>query len=725
MPADSVVPSTVAPDNHRVRRTTRWTGDAWKVFVGVAMAYSAGAVLAWLSFGAMSGPAFFFPAAGVTLAAMLLTRPSVWPAVVAAVVVGEMGVDVAFGAPTSVAAGYTVANVIEPLIAATVIRAICGGAPDLTTRRELAVFVGGGCLLGPIAGGLIGGSVAAHHEGLAWLPTVATWWAGDALGALVVGAPILLWPRQSWVFVRHRTESVAALALTAGLGIVAFRSELPPSLIMLPLLVWAALRLNVIGAALTGTVMGFLANSMYTRSDFFAGVDLPDSARLLIARVLLGVMVVVAMLIAQESAGRTAAQQLHTAERRERRRLQSLAGLAQQLSAALTRDDIGEAIAANVLDDAGASAVNLGVVSADRTHLEWVCIVGYAAPITARYKQGIALTDRTAATDTLASGTPQRFPSPQDFLRRYPAGRPWLEMSGLQSLLHWPVTDGKDTIGVLTLGWQEPQPLDSAQQAYTAAVATLAGQALRREQVYADERDKAVALQTAILPTSPVSTREMGIGVYYQPAETTHGVGGDWFDTLVLPKGQIYLCVGDVVGHGLPAVQDMAQLRSAARTLALLGTPPERIMAEMNYIAHHSTRGGFATMAVALYDPDTRKLAYSTAGHPPPLLLRNDPHTVELLDDGHGPVLGPVRTAGYAEGTTTLNPGDLLALYTDGLIERPGLDIDAGIQRLADTLTARRAAEDLSGACHDICTELTTRPHGDDTCILLARISAP
>ncbi|MCB0947174.1 MAG: MASE1 domain-containing protein, partial [Mycobacterium sp.] len=130
-------------------------------------AYLAGAVLAWQSFGAGVGPAFF-PPAGVTLAAMVLNRRSRWPVIVAAIVLAEFAVDLRYGASPRSAAGLALANSVEPLIGASLVLAWCKGVPDLRDRSDLARFVAAACLAGPLVGGLIGGAMAAAQHDTAW-----------------------------------------------------------------------------------------------------------------------------------------------------------------------------------------------------------------------------------------------------------------------------------------------------------------------------------------------------------------------------------------------------------------------------------------------------------------------------------------------------------------------------------------------------------------------------
>ncbi|MCB0937878.1 MAG: MASE1 domain-containing protein [Mycobacterium sp.] len=273
-------------------------GSAAGLFGWVTLAYLAGAVLAWQSFGAGVGPAFF-PPAGVTLAAMVLNRRSRWPVIVAAIVLAEFAVDLRYGASPRSAAGLALANSVEPLIGASLVLAWCKGVPDLRDRSDLARFVAAACLAGPLVGGLIGGAMAAAQHDTARPVAVLHWWAGDGIGVLVVAAPILLWRKQSHILRARLAETVLVMAVTAALSVWAFWIEAPPSLLLLPVLAWAAFRLDVIGAALAGAVLAFAANYMTDSGRGpFAEMNLAQPARLAVTQAFIAVVVLVAMLIA-------------------------------------------------------------------------------------------------------------------------------------------------------------------------------------------------------------------------------------------------------------------------------------------------------------------------------------------------------------------------------------------------------------------------------------------
>jgi serine phosphatase RsbU (regulator of sigma subunit)/integral membrane sensor domain MASE1 len=711
----------MTPSESRSSARSSWR-SASALFVFVALAYSAGAVLSWQSFGAEITPAFF-PPAGVTVAAMLLTPRSRWAVIVTAIVVAELAVDRYYGVGVPAASGYALANSVEPAVGASLVLAWCKGVPDLRTRGDLAKFLAGACVAGPLVGGLIGGTVSAVSNHTAWITAVVHWWVGDGIGALVVGAPILLWPRQAHKLRARLAETAVVLGVTAVLSLAVFWWQAPPSLLLLPVMAWAAFRLDVIGAALAGAVLAFTVNYMSgSGHGIFAESDLSAPVQLAVRQGFIAVMVLVAMLIAQEAAGRVAAVRAQEAERRERDRLQILAQLAQLLSAALTPSQIGDAVVKQMFNDAGAQAVGLGLVTPDGLRLEWVRTAGYPQLVHDKFAGGIPLDDLTAATEAVRSGEPVMIGNSAEYQRRYPNSGDLMTRTGAEALVNWPLTSGAQPIGVLSMMWTRPQALDAAQLAYISAVATMVGQGLVRAQVYADEHARAAVLQAAVLPTEPADVANLDLAVCYEPADAEQGLGGDWYDVMALAKQRTYLAVGDVVGHGLPAVEDMAQLRSAGRAMALQGLPPAQLLAELNTFTAHASHGRFATMAVAVFDPRAGALSYGSAGHPPALLRRSRDGKVVRLLDAQGPVLGPIRDASYTEGQVRLEPGDILVMYTDGLIEGRGSDIETGISQAQRLIEGWRSDTALVEGCRQLTETLALPPRRDDLCVLIVRL---
>ncbi len=195
------------------------------------------------------------------------------------------------------------------------------------------------------------------------------------------------------------------------------------------------------------------------------------------------------------------------------------------------------------------------------------------------------------------------------------------------------------------------------------------------------------ALQAALLPaTVPVLPR-VSVGARYLLADVATAAGGDWFDAVVRPDGSLGLVVGDVVGHGVTAAVAMGQLRAVARHCLDSAASPAAVLTDLDHFARRSDDARSATVCVAVLQPATGALSFSTAGHPPPLLITAAGHRY-LTAAGSAPL---ATRATYREATAHMAEGDLLLLYTDGIVERPGTHPSAGCADLAD-VAARAAA---------------------------------
>lgn len=697
------------------------TPRAWVLALVVGLAYCLGALAAWRAFGAGAYPVLF-PPSGVTVAAMLLTPRRRWPIIIAAIVVAELVIDRWHGVGFARASGYALANVAEPLVGASAVLAWCGRPPDLRQHADLGKFFAGAVIAGPLVGAVIGAEAISSGV-IGWSGETARWWAGDAVGVLVFAPPILLWPRQ-WHLVRQRRwEAAAVLAAAVGLQLAAFRHVIPPSMLMLPVLMWAAVRLGVLGVAATGTVMA-VAMVLVSASGqvLFPCVSLSSLADgVAMTQIYLAFMLTVAFLLALEVHSRLSAVSEGRTEQRRRVRVETLAALAQRLSADLTPGDIGQTTAAAVMETFGAQSLTLGLVNQAGDRLDWVTMAGYPPEVMAEFAGGLALSEPTVASDVVRTGEPLVLRDLAETPLRYPITTRWITLMGGSSFVAWPLIVGGRTVGLLNLLWRDQQPLDDAQVAYVSAVASMVGQALVRARIYADENARAAVLQEAVLPVGPPSIDGLELGVSYQPADAVHGLGGDWYDVLALPAGT-YLAVGDVVGHGLSSVEDMAQLRTAGRTLALQGLSPSRILAELNAFTKQLTNGRFATMVVANLDSTTGSLTYAYAGHPPALVRRRRDGHVFQLDAARGPALGVNADSTFTESRLGADVGDAVILYSDGLIESHDCAMDEGIEHAERIIACWPDDATLQDCCQELARTLSPTPRHDDVCILAARI---
>ncbi|MEU5627175.1 SpoIIE family protein phosphatase [Streptomyces tendae] len=246
------------------------------------------------------------------------------------------------------------------------------------------------------------------------------------------------------------------------------------------------------------------------------------------------------------------------------------------------------------------------------------------------------------------------------------------------------------------------------------------------------EHTQVLALQRRLLPRSAGGTVQTA-SVYQPTTPDSAGVGGDWVNSFPLPDGRTALVVGDVVGHGLGAAATMGQLSMEARALLSAGLAPDEVLehldetvsllddAESGLAAGYSALG--STCCIAVYDPVSHRVALSSAGHLPPILVSPDGRAGPLPVRPH-PGLGAEFALREPFGVHTFvaPPGSLLALYTDGLVEDPAVPIDEGIGRLADAVSAVHPWDTLQQAARRVVSEVMPTRQRDDVTLLLARM---
>ncbi|MCT7351984.1 SpoIIE family protein phosphatase [Streptomyces sp. 15-116A] len=244
----------------------------------------------------------------------------------------------------------------------------------------------------------------------------------------------------------------------------------------------------------------------------------------------------------------------------------------------------------------------------------------------------------------------------------------------------------------------------------------------RLRRAHAEEREVALSLQEAMLPARR-QVRHQGTAVRYRPAAGSLNVCGDWYDMVDLVDGhRIGVSVGDVVGHGLEAAGVMGQLRSALSAASRVAAGPSEALNVVGRYAHVVDGAESATVVTTFIDFDAHTIRYSSAGHPPPVLVHPDGR-VEFLDRATDPPLDArPDPRPRPEAATTFTPGATLVLYTDGLIERRREDIDVGLRRLAEAVCRHRTRDPEPLA--DIVLQELLPPGGatDDTALVVVRL---
>ncbi len=278
-----------------------------------------------------------------------------------------------------------------------------------------------------------------------------------------------------------------------------------------------------------------------------------------------------------------------------------------------------------------------------------------------------------------------------------------------------PITDQAGTLVGVRGAYQDVSADYHTQVAFAATRDRLADTEERAE----EEHRLAIRLQQAITPQSaePAQIAGLDIAVRYRPAGPGNLVSGDWYDTVSLPGGDILLVVGDIAGHGIDAVTGMVALRNCLRGLAITGAGPAALLGWLNEAACHLTDGIIGTVICGIYHPEDRTLRWARAGHLPPVLIRDGRAT--SLDRVAGVLVGADPSARYAELTTPLRPGDVLVMFTDGLIERHDESIDDSLGSLLEL------ASQPAGGIADLADRLMAdgRPDtSDDACLVAVHV---
>ncbi|WP_299953374.1 SpoIIE family protein phosphatase [uncultured Modestobacter sp.] len=318
----------------------------------------------------------------------------------------------------------------------------------------------------------------------------------------------------------------------------------------------------------------------------------------------------------------------------------------------------------------------------------------------------------------------------EDVADLMPAGeaQDLLRLLGPHSGLTLPLRGRGRTLGALTLYFDGERAVGEPELATAQEVADRIGLALDNVRLFAQQRQLAEELQRSLL-TGAFTHDQAEVVVRYTPAAEAARVGGDWYDAFRQPSGSTMLVIGDVVGHDTAAAAAMGQLRSLLRGIATYSDAgPAEVLRGLDASMAQLQVGTYATAAVARFEQTPDELArgltrmrWSNAGHLPPLVIHPD-GTLAALADWRGELLlGVDPAAPRGESVVTLDSGTTVLLFTDGLIERRGDDLDGGMNRL------RAAAMDLAGEPLDVlCDELVERlVHGqpeDDVALVAIRL---
>ena len=440
--------------------------------------------------------------------------------------------------------------------------------------------------------------------------------------------------------------------------------------------------------------------------------------------------------VAIENARLLAAEQL---ARRQAEQTAARLALLQEVTARLARTlttvEAVDAVMETIVSRLGADRAGVFLLTADGG-LQAVAghqgLTGSSAPQYSHLARG----SRDPVSVTYATGEPVLARSAGE-VRALLTPEQMATVRSLGSVACLPLVAAGARQGVLGLGWEAPQELGDAEVEMLSAAAGQLAQALERARLYEAERaarfdlsrsvaelsDVSAALQRSLLPRELPVVEQLQVAVRYLPGVAHAQVGGDWYDVVATPGGGATLVVGDVQGHSLAAAAVMGQLRTALHAYLSEGHHPDVALARANLLMSELDPSVLATCSIFALDTQTGSARIVRAGHPLPVLLRADGSAGEVAVDGGVP-LGVLDQATWPVTTVTLDAGDRLVLYTDGLVERRDADLDHGVAALLSAAGGVAPGRTAEQACDDLLAALG---HGltDDVALLVCDYAGP
>ncbi|MEU5062261.1 MULTISPECIES: SpoIIE family protein phosphatase [unclassified Streptomyces] len=395
--------------------------------------------------------------------------------------------------------------------------------------------------------------------------------------------------------------------------------------------------------------------------------------------------------------------------------LYHLTHIAAALGEAVGAHDVVEQAADQIVPAFGPTAMALMTVEEGRLRI--IGYRGYSPDLMARF-DAAPLTADTPAAAALTTGVPSFYSTFADLKRSYPTA---VHLDDKSSWAFLPLIASGHPVGTLVLAYDKPRPYPPAERAILTSLAGLIAQALGRARLYDAKHELAHTLQTGLLPRTLPRLAGLEVTARYRPARNGMDIGGDFYDLIRCTPTTAVAVIGDVQGHNTTAAAAlMGQVRTAVHAHATAGATPGDILARTNRLLTDLDPGLFASCLIAHLDLTHHRAQLATAGHPPALLRHPDGPT-DILRIPPGLLLGIAPDAHYQTTDIALPPGAVLALYTDGLVESPGTDIDDATTALAAHLTSAQTQNLDTLAETLIHYAEQAAPLNDDIALLLIR----
>ncbi|MEU7517332.1 SpoIIE family protein phosphatase [Streptomyces sp. NPDC042898] len=392
------------------------------------------------------------------------------------------------------------------------------------------------------------------------------------------------------------------------------------------------------------------------------------------------------------------------------------------LSRAVTVDDVTAALTGpGGLARLGAEGLALGLV--ENGSLNVIALSGESLDAlndfrSRRLDRGLPL------AETVLTGRPRFVSSFQSLGRDFPELAPYLSRLRFKSACYLPLVAQARSLGGMALFYRGRSSFNADERNLALGLAAIVAQSLQRAILFDEERELATGLQATMLPRRIPAITGGEIAVRYHAAWSGRQVGGDWYDVIPLPRGRVGIVVGDVQGHDTHAAAIMGQLRIALRAYAGEGHAPSTVLARASRFLAELDTNRFATCTYAQVDLASGTLRAVRAGHLGPLIRHTDgrvgqPNLRGGLPLGLATVFGDEE---FPETRLDLVPGETLVLCTDGLVEQPGSDIEAGLDALSEAIgSGPPQAEALADHLSERLWERWGS--GDDVALLVLRRS--
>ncbi|MGY1749047.1 SpoIIE family protein phosphatase [Modestobacter sp. SYSU DS0511] len=417
------------------------------------------------------------------------------------------------------------------------------------------------------------------------------------------------------------------------------------------------------------------------------------------------------------------------------RRLAAMAQVVLQLTDAETVADVTDILAGAGLAAIGADGGAIALRDDDSGVLHVTMTPSLGSGAQRRFGT-IDLDSRLPAAWAARTGETVVYESQAEAEAWSPEMREVFEQSGQRSWIAVPLSARGRLLGSLLAGWTVERAISPDEVDRVQAFAAQSAQALERLQALTEERRSAERsrqlaeeLQHSML-TEPFHPEHCQIAVRYLPATGTAQVGGDWYDAFPSAEGGVDLVIGDVVGHDTGAAATMGQLRSLLRGIAVAGgSSPAQVLDALDTAITQLSLDTYATVGMGRLEQPaaeaTRgitRLRWASAGHPAPVVLDAHGGLVDVPEAPGRLMLGVDTASARGETTVELPPGATVLLYTDGLVERSGSDLDVGVGRL-HRLATELAHLPLEELCDQLLERLVEGHPADDVALVAVRLN--